>query len=325
MHKIDTAKYDEDGLTEYTWSPNSEDIVFVKNNENRYASLWHYNTEDKKVTRLTDNMTSERNPTFSPDGNYIYFTSERDYNLTFSSYEFDYMFNNATRIYSVAVNSQIKPLNAFESDELSIQSDDETKKDSEKQANRIEVNGFMSRVVSLSAPAGNYGSLTGVEGGVLTLTSGALKLLGTEPDSKLETVAEGVSSYKVAAGGKHLIARAGNNFSVIAPKPKQDLKASQLDLSKMTLKIDPKVEWQQMYVEGWRTLRDWFYDEHHHGQDWDAILEKYQPLASAVAHRSDLDYVLSEIAGEINAGHIYVQSGDAPTAERKSMVYLAQK
>ncbi len=165
MHKIDTAKYDEDGLTEYTWSPNSEDIVFVKNNENRYASLWHYNTEDKKVTRLTDNMTSERNPTFSPDGNYIYFTSERDYNLTFSSYEFDYMFNNATRIYSVAVNSEIKPLNAFESDELSIQSDDETKKDSEKQANRIEANGFMSRVVSLSAPAGNYGALTGVEGG----------------------------------------------------------------------------------------------------------------------------------------------------------------
>ncbi|MCG7541020.1 MULTISPECIES: S41 family peptidase [unclassified Pseudoalteromonas] len=317
MHKIDTAKYDEDGLTEYTWSPNSEDIVFVKNNENRYASLWHYNTEDKKVTRLTDNMTSERNPTFSPDGNYIYFTSERDYNLTFSSYEFDYMFNNATRIYSVAVNSEIKPLNAFESDELSIQSDDETKKDSEKQANRIEANGFMSRVVSLSAPAGNYGALTGVEGGVLTLTDGALKLLGTEPDSKLETVAEGVSSYKVAAGGKHLIARAGNNFSVIAPKPKQDLKASQLDLSKMTLKIDPQVEWQQMYVEGWRTLRDWFYDEHHHGQDWDAILEKYQPLASAVAHRSDLDYVLSEIAGEINAGHIYVQSGDVPTAERK--------
>ena len=72
-----------------------------------------------------------------------------------------------------------------------------------------------------------------------------------------------------------------------------------------------------MYVEGWRTLRDWFYDENHHGQDWDAILKRYQPMADAVAHRTDLDYVLSEIAGEINAGHIYVQSGDAPTAERK--------
>ena len=104
---------------------------------------------------------------------------------------------------------------------------------------------------------------------------------------------------------------------MIEPKAKQKLKEKQLDLSKMMLKIDPKTEWQQMYVEGWRTLRDWFYDENHHGQDWDAILQRYQPMADAVAHRTDLDYVLSEIAGEINAGHIYVQSGDAPKAKRK--------
>ena len=80
-----------------------------------------------------------------------------------------------------------------------------------------------------------------------------------------------------------------------------------------------------MYVEGWRTLRDWFYDENHHGQDWDAILAKYQPMADAISHRSDLDYILSEIAGEINSGHIYVQSGDMPKAERKKHGLLGAK
>lgn len=319
QRKIDTAKYNEDSLTSYIWSPNSEDIVFVKNNENRYASLWHYNLKDKRVTRLTDDMSSETNPAFSPDGQQLYFTSERDFNLTFSSYEFDYMFNNATRLYSVAVNSKIKPLNTPLSDEISIV-DSKADKDDEKSAktpsNYIESNGFMNRVVALNVPAGNYGALSGVKDGVLTLSAGELKLVPNAVDGEVATIAAGVSNYKVSANAEHIIARAGKNISVIKPEAKQDLKATQLNLQDMVLKIDPQTEWAQMYREGWRTLRDWFYDENHHGQDWDAILARYQPMADAIAHRADLDYVLSEIAGEINSGHIYVNSGDMPTSPR---------
>jgi len=319
QRKIDTAKYNEDGLTSYIWSPNSEDIVFVKNNENRYASLWHYNLKDKRVTRLTDDMSSETNPAFSPDGQQLYFTSERDFNLTFSSYEFDYMFNNATRLYSVTVNSKIKPLNTPLSDEISIV-DSKANKDDKKSAkapsNYIESNGFMSRVVALNVPAGNYGALSGVKDGVLTLSAGELKLVPNAVDGEVATIAAGVSNYKVSANAEHIIARAGKNISVIKPEAKQDLKATQLNLQDMVLKIDPQTEWAQMYREGWRTLRDWFYDENHHGQDWDAILARYQPMADAIAHRADLDYVLSEIAGEINSGHIYVNSGDMPTSPR---------
>ena len=319
QRKIDTAKYNEDGLTSYIWSPNSEDIVFVKNNENRYASLWHYNLKDKRVTRLTDDMSSETNPAFSPDGQQLYFTSERDFNLTFSSYEFDYMFNNATRLYSVAVNSKIKPLNTPLSDEISIvdsKADKDDKKSAKAPSNYIESNGFMSRVVALNVPAGNYGALSGVKDGVLTLSAGELKLVPNAVDGEVAIIAAGVSNYKVSANAEHIIARAGKNISVIKPEAKQDLKATQLNLQDMVLKIDPQTEWAQMYREGWRTLRDWFYDENHHGQDWDAILARYQPMADAIAHRADLDYVLSEIAGEINSGHIYVNSGDMPTSPR---------
>ncbi|MDQ9091458.1 PDZ domain-containing protein [Pseudoalteromonas haloplanktis] len=318
QHKIDTAKYEEDGLTTYIWSPNSEDIVFVKNNENRYASLWHYNIKEQDLTRLTDEMSSERNPTFSPDGQQLYFTSERDFNLTFSSYEFDYMFNNATRIYAVAVNNKIKPLNSPLTDEISIVDNKEDDDDTSSKApsNRIDSKGFMQRAVALNAPAGNYGALSGVKDGVLTLSGGELKLIPSAVDGEIVTVAGGVSRYKVSANSEHIIAHAGDNYSVIKPAAKQDLKATQLNLNDMMLKIDPQTEWAQMYREGWRTLRDWFYDENHHGQDWDAILKRYQPMADAIAHRADLDYVLSEIAGEINSGHIYVNSGDMPRSER---------
>lgn len=318
QHKIDTGKYDEDGLTTYIWSPNSDDIIFVKNNKNRYASLWLYNLGDERVTRLTDDMSSEKNPAFSPDGQYLYFTSERDFNLTFSSYEFDYMFNNATRVYSVAVNSKIKPLNSPLTDEITIVGSDTKgdKKSAKVPSNHIQSDGFMERVVALNTPAGNYEALTGVKGGVLTLSKGELKLIPDSVDSEVTIVAQGIDNYKASENGEHIIARVGDNYSVIRPEAKQDLKETQLNLQDMVLKIDPQTEWAQIYREGWRTLRDWFYDENHHGQDWDAILARYQPMADAVVHRADLDYVLSEIAGEINSGHIYVNSGDMPTAKR---------
>ena len=235
QHKIDTSIYDEEGIRQYTWSPNSEDIVYVKNNENRYASLWHYNIDKKKVTRLTDEMTNEQNPTFSPDGQYLYFSSERDFNLAFSSYEFDYMFNRATRIYAAAVNDSIKPLIALQSDETAIVSDKQ-KDDDKKNSNNLQSSDFMQRVTALNAPAGDYRSLTAVKDGVLTLANGGLQLIGTAHDSELETVAKGVSSYTISSNGEHLLVHAGNDYSLIEPKAKQDLAANKLDLNQHDLK-----------------------------------------------------------------------------------------
>jgi tricorn protease len=142
------------------------------------SSLWHYNLDEGKVSRLTDEMTSEDDPAFSPDGDYLFFTSERDFNLTFSSYEFDYLYHNATRIYGVAVNDEIAAVNAFSSDEVKIEdeSDKDTKEEDDEEdkkgkeesteiKNLVQVQDFMQRVEVLNAPAGNYGGLLGVENG----------------------------------------------------------------------------------------------------------------------------------------------------------------
>ena len=69
-------------------------------------------------------------------------------------------------------------------------------------------------------------------------------------------------------------------------------------------------------MDGWRILRDWFYDPNTHGNDWNKVREKYQPWVNEATHRTDLDYIFGEIAGELNAGHIYVNAGDQPSVKR---------
>jgi tricorn protease len=109
----------------------------------------------------------------------------------------------------------------------------------------------------------------------------------------------------------------GGNRVLAEAKVSTDVSKS-LDLSGLSLRIDPKIEWQQLYVDGLRVYREWFYDPGLHGNDWQAIAKKYQPLLAYATHRSDLDYIFGEIAGELNAGHAYVDRGDELMVERKN-------
>jgi len=56
--------------------------------------------------------------------------------------------------------------------------------------------------------------------------------------------------------------------------------------------------------------RDWFYDAGMHGEDWQAVHDKYASLLPWCGHRDDLRYLIGEMIGELNIGHTYVYGGD---------------
>jgi tricorn protease len=183
----------------------------------------------------------------------------------------------------------------------------------------IAVKGLEQRIIALPFKTGNYRSLQVNDESVFVIQRGDknnLLMVGLKENKKPETVLEKVNSYELSADGKKLLVRVGKDFAIIDAKPKQKIKDSKLNLKNMTAKIDPQTEWQQLYVDGWRVLRDWFYDANTHGNDWNAIKQKYQPWVNELTHRTDLDYVFGEIAGELNSGHIYVNAGDQPAAKR---------
>jgi tricorn protease len=72
----------------------------------------------------------------------------------------------------------------------------------------------------------------------------------------------------------------------------------------------PAEEWGQIFDEVWRRYRDYFYVKNMHGYDWDRLRSQYRPLLSYVAHRSDLNYVISEMVSELSVQHAYISGGD---------------
>src|SRR5260370_41219474 len=46
-----------------------------------------------------------------------------------------------------------------------------------------------------------------------------------------------------------------------------------------------------------------------HGYDWVALREQYKPLLKYVAHRSDLNYRISEMSDELTIQHAYIEGG----------------
>ncbi|MFP6887096.1 MAG: S41 family peptidase, partial [Opitutales bacterium] len=60
----------------------------------------------------------------------------------------------------------------------------------------------------------------------------------------------------------------------------------------------------------WRNLRDFFYDEKMNGQDWDALLHKYENHISANIDKAAFARLISLLMGELNASHLFFDLND---------------
>ncbi|MCL4810830.1 MAG: PDZ domain-containing protein, partial [Vicinamibacteraceae bacterium] len=76
--------------------------------------------------------------------------------------------------------------------------------------------------------------------------------------------------------------------------------------------VDPALEWPQMFKEVWRGERDFFYDRNLHGQDLKRLQTTYEPYVKAVAHRSDLTHLFTEMLNQLTVGHMFIFGGDQP-------------
>ncbi len=322
---VDSSRHND--FTDYSWSPDSRFVVYAKNNDALYSNLWIYSLDDNATRQVTTDMTDDSNGVFDPEGRYLYFLSSRDQDLEFSSIEFNYLVTNSIRVYAAQLTADQPALFRPKSDEVNVNGNGDNGDNGNGNGNdepvrvSIDFDGLNSRIVALQDSGGNYRSVTATAKGPLYLAGDgpdtALHLFDLEEEEE-KVILKGINAYTPSLDGKKVLFGKNGLWGIAKVEPEQDASKGHIDLDNMELRIEPAVEWRQMYTDGWRILRDWFYDPNMHGMDWQAVHDKYLPLVAHVAHRADLDYIFGEIAGEMNAGHIYVQSGDQPGVERRN-------
>ncbi len=85
--------------------------------------------------------------------------------------------------------------------------------------------------------------------------------------------------------------------------PSQTAGTGGLNLDNLTMRIEPRKEWEQIFVDGWRIYRDFFYVANLHNVDWDEFRQRYGEMIPFLNHRFDLDYIFGEMIAETNTGH----------------------
>jgi len=316
---VDHATFNE--IRTYDFSPDSKWVIYEKESPNELSAVWVYNIPEKKTIQLTDDSFNDFSPVFSSDGKYIYFLSNRDFNLDFSAFEFDYLYNNATKIYAMVLKKDGEELFKFKNDEEPVKEGKAEEKEKKEESKTDEINvdidvdGINSRIVALPLGTGNYRNLTAVDGGILYINDGKLSRYNIK-DKKEEEILDKVRQFLLADDGRSLLYRSGNKFGIAKVAPGQKSGTGELNLSNMDMKIDPVKEWNQIFNDGWRIFRDYFYVSNLHGVDWKKVKENYSKLVPYVGSRADLDYIFSEMVSESNTGHSYVNWGDFKKPER---------
>lgn len=74
--------------------------------------------------------------------------------------------------------------------------------------------------------------------------------------------------------------------------------------------IDYAQQREQIFEEAWRALQNRFYDPDFHGEDWNALKEKYKPRAMAASTNNDFRYTFNQMLGQVNASHMGLRNVD---------------
>ena len=217
-------------IQNYSWSPDSKWITYDETQDNGYQVVELYSLADRKSTPVTNYMTNSNTPLFDPEGNYLYFLSDRDYNEVLGNVDFEFANPKTTRVYIVTLRKdEPSPFPAL-SDEAQVKKENpdtlttpeaekqtekkpeskeqskETKatgKDSDKNKDKekskefiIDLDGIQDRVVALPMDPSNIRSFNVGKGYIYYSSSPVQGLSGPLPGESTEVHAYDLKERK---------------------------------------------------------------------------------------------------------------------------------
>jgi len=301
--------------TGLTWSPDSKWLAYCKSAPNNFRGIMVWSADAKKTNALSDPMADAISPAWDANGKYLYFLASTNVGLG-SGWA-----NTSARQAQPTFGAYLTILRKDDPNPFPLKSDEEQdsskpkSKDTSKLKDvRIDWEQLDRRIIAMPIPVGEYDEMIAGPKGTVFIVAGNTLSKYNVADKKLEEMVKGGSQYAVSANGEKLLFKSGPGWKVVSTTKPPGAAEGAVAFT-LRMELNRLEEWKQIFAEAWRYQRDYFYDRNMHGRNWQEVWEAYSPLVPYIRHRTDLNYLLDQLGGEVSVGHSFVNGGDFPELE----------
>ena len=291
------------------------------------------------VIDVTDGRFTDHDPSFTTDGRYLAFLSERSFDPVYDTHRFDLSFPSSTKPFLAALAADTpSPFGPSASGTPAVDAA-ETGKANVKSAATVpdvvvDADRIGDRIIAVPVPQGRYEKLRTADSALLWQAADIYGVTGDgrasatdrDPASRLErfdlakkelsVLVPALDDFEVSGDGTKVVLRHEGTVRVVPASAKVEENSAEnirVDLDRIRVRVDPVKVWGQAFDEAWRLQRDFFWAPDLGGLDWEGIHSRYRPLVQNLGSHDDLVDLLWEMHGELGTSHAYVTP--APVTE----------
>ncbi len=322
------------------FSPDDRYVAFTAYRDFE-RDIFIYDLEKKEAHNLTNTGVTEAAPVWSPDGKYIYLTSNRTqpsyprgmgdsklYRMALEAVDSPYRSDKFDELFKEEEKEEDEDKDKKEDEKDEEEDKKEDKDEAEKVTIKIDFEGLMERLEQIGPRFGRQSGAYIVQKddkATVLYTSNhnegknAIWKTMMEPFEKPKTEqikgAETGSLNIEEAEGNHYVLFDGNIHQLKVDEGKVE----KIDISH-TFRRQLQEEFEQMFYETWANMEENFYNETFHGIDWVAMRDRYAAYLPNLNSRADLRRLLNDLLGELNTSHF----GFSSSGEEEKIYYGTQ-
>jgi tricorn protease len=319
-----------------SWSSDSRWFAYSRDLINYHNAVYIYDAQNKKLHQVTNGFYNCRDAVFDIEGKYLFLATNQSFSPYYSDIDNSFIYGNSTQIAAISLQKTTPSVLYPKNDTVAVKMEEARteKKDSAAKkaatAVNIDFDDIQTRMVILPLPPSNYNNLSSVKGKIIYLkqpnlgsaeeVKTALKYFDLDKRDE-KTILDNVDNYWLCFNTKKILAERSKSYAVIKPEEGQKFEKA-LRLNEMEMMVDPLAEWKEIFLDVWRMERDYFYDPNMHGVNWNQVKERYLKMLEGAITREEVDFIIGEMIGELNASHTYHGGGDLEKQSFKNTGYL---